>query len=142
MKHGFSLVETLIAIVIMALVLGIGIPSLGPALDRIAVDQAASRLVAAHTRARILSITEGRVALLSIQPDSLTISIVAAPDTLPVWSEAGPASDGVAVSGPSRVLVFAPVGITMGLSNGTWLLTRSASSRQVVVSRYGRVQVR
>lgn len=141
MYRGFSLVELLLVIVITGLVLGITVPTLAPALDRLAVEQAAAELVAAHDRARIISILESRVVLLTIRPDSLIIQVVNGVNTLPRWAAAGPQSRGITLSGPLRSLTFAPIGISMGFSNATYSLSRGASTRQVIVSRYGRVRI-
>ncbi len=141
MSRGFSLVELLLAILIVGLLLGITVPTLGPALDRLAVEQAAAELVAAHDRARIIAILESRVVLLTIRPDSLVIQVVNGANTLPRWAAAGPQSEGIALIGPMRSLIFAPIGTTMGFSNATYSLSRGASSRQVIVSRYGRVRI-
>jgi Tfp pilus assembly protein FimT len=45
------------------------------------------------------------------------------------------------LAGPIRILTFSPVGITTGLSNASFRLTRGAVSRTVVVSRLGRVRL-
>ena len=47
----------------------------------------------------------------------------------------------VALTGPTRALTFSPVGVTMGLSNASYHLSRGAATRSVIVSRLGRVRV-
>ena len=81
--------------------------------------------------------------LLLLTPDSLRLSARLAPaDTAPRWAHPGPASEGVASTGMPRQLAFAPNGIPYGLANNTYTLTRGGARRQVIVSRYGRIQVR
>ena len=75
---------------------------------------------------------------LVIEPTALTIR---PPAATPIWQGPGPAADGVMLAGPPRTLTFSPVGITTGLSNASFRLTRGAAERTVVVSRLGRVRI-
>ena len=89
----------------------------------------------------MMAVTESRPALLLVRPDSLILGVIDGVDTLPRWSASGAGGIGVTLSGPVRPLVFSPLGITLGLSNATYLLGRGLASRQVIISRYGRVRV-
>ncbi|MEP6571072.1 MAG: GspH/FimT family pseudopilin [Gemmatimonadota bacterium] len=141
MRKGFVLIELLIAIAAIGILLLAVLPVLNAARDRLAVEEAARQIASAHNRARMMAVTESRPALLLIRPDSLILSVIDGVDTLPRWSAAGAGGIGVTLSGPVRPLVFSPLGITLGLSNATFLLGRGVASRQVIISRYGRVRV-
>jgi prepilin-type N-terminal cleavage/methylation domain-containing protein len=141
MRNGLTLVELLIAVTLASLLGLIAAPRLSRPLAAIRVEQEAHRIAAAHTRARMLAVTASRVTLLRITGDSITIRSVNGADTLVEWRERGPAGAGVSLAGPDRNLLFAPVGITYGVSNGTWTVSYRGMSRRVIVSRLGRVRI-
>jgi hypothetical protein len=87
------------------------------------------------------AVIESRPALLLVRADSLILSVIDGVDTLPRWAAPGARVVGVTLTGPIRPLVFSPLGITLGLSNATFVLGRGGASRQVIISRYGRVRV-
>jgi prepilin-type N-terminal cleavage/methylation domain-containing protein len=138
MRRGVTLPELSLALVVCGLLLGIAVPRLDTLRDTLAVEQAAQQIVAAHRRARIMAITLSRVMVVSIGPDSL--SIRPAGDTAR-WRALGPSASGVSLQAAGREITFSPVGITTGVSNATFRLSRGASSRAVVLSRLGRVRV-
>lgn len=143
MRRGMTLIEVLVVLAILGLLSLLGLPSLRALADRVAVDRAARAIVAAHTRARLLAATEHRIVLLTVSAESLVVRARRTPaDTVERWRHTGPALDGVTGRGlPHRVMV-APSGIAFGLANNTYTLTRGSVRRQVVVSRYGRIQLR
>ena len=141
MRQGITLIELLIVITLASLLGMITLPRLARPLASLRVEQEALRIAAAHTRARMIAITSSRVALLRITADSITIGTVEAPDTIIRWRSAGPAAAGVSLTAPARTLLFAPIGITYGVSNGTWTLSYRGVVRRVIVSRLGRIRL-
>ena len=142
MQRGSTLIELLIAIMLAGLLAALAIPGLSALHDRLAVETATEAILAAHIRARLVAVTERRVAVLTLTVDSLVLRAVETPaDTAPRWHGPGPALQGVAITGVPRNILFAPSGVTMGIANATYLLTRGGARKQVVVSRYGRVRV-
>jgi prepilin-type N-terminal cleavage/methylation domain-containing protein len=142
MRRGVTFIELLIVIVLTTLLASLALPTIAALHDRLAVDAVADALLAAHARARLVAVTERRVAVLTLTIDSLVVRVIEAPaDTVPRWRNEGPAAQGVAVTGMPRSVLVAPSGVTMGLANGTYVLTRGAARKQVVVSRYGRIRV-
>jgi prepilin-type N-terminal cleavage/methylation domain-containing protein len=139
MRRAFTLPELVLVVAVAGILVGIAVPLVGRALDRIEVEAAAAHLVAAHQRARIMAITRNQVVVLSMDSSALMISPRGGGTSL--WAEVGPARSGVALVGPARQFTFSPEGITLGLSNATLQLTRGASSRTVVISRLGRARV-
>ena len=132
--------ELLVVIVLLGLLAAIMVPLLERPLATVVVDAEARRIAAAHTRARMLAISSGRAMLLHIGGDTLSITEVNGADSIRVWQEPGPSAVSATVTGPARPLMFTPLGITYGVSNGTWLVTYRGVERRVVVSRLGRVR--
>ncbi len=142
MRRGLTLVELLIVILIAGMLATIALPGIAALHDRLAVDAAVQSVVAAHTRARIAALAERRTMVLALTADSLVLRAVESPiDTIERWRGDGPSQRGVAVAGMPRLVSFAPSGVTMGLANATYTLTRGVATRSVIVSRYGRVRV-
>jgi Tfp pilus assembly protein FimT len=124
---------------LVGLLLGIALPSLTGALDRIEVAATAGQIAAAHTRARLMAITRSRVLVLTVDPT--TLSIHARGSTTPLWSQSGPSLSRVSLAGPARTFTFSPEGFSLGLSNATLRLSRGSATRSIIVSRLGRVRI-
>ena len=139
MRRGYTVVELTLVLAIVGLMLGIALPRLTPLRDSCIAEQAAQAVVLAHRRARIAAILMNRPLVLTVAADSLRIATLA--DSV-VWRAAGPAAAGATLAGPVRKLTFSPVGLTTGLSNATFQISRGAAIRSVVVSRLGRVRIR
>jgi prepilin-type N-terminal cleavage/methylation domain-containing protein len=139
MRKAFTLPELMLTLALVAILTGLSLPHLSGAIDRIEVEGAASRLIAAHQRARMIAITRGQVVLLSIDSTQLSITSQRGKDSL--WSDPGPASAGVDFAGPARRFIFSPQGITLGLSNATIQLSRGTTTRRLVISRLGRIRI-
>ena len=139
MRRGVTLLELVLVLAIMGLLVGMAIPSLQRVADSLAVHHAALEIVSAHRRARISAILQSRLLELTIRRDTLAIRVPGASSDL--WHAAGPEGEGVTLTGPTRGLIFSPVGFTIGVSNATYRLTRGAATRTVIVSRLGRLSV-
>jgi prepilin-type N-terminal cleavage/methylation domain-containing protein len=139
MRQAFTLPELLLVLALGGILLGIAIPRLSAALDRVEVAAAASHITSAHQRARLLAVTQSLVVVLSV--DSLALTIRPRGIAAPLWSEAGPAAHRVSLAGPDRQFTFSPEGFSLGLSNATIRLTRGNATRTVIISRLGRVRV-
>ncbi len=63
MSRGVTLLELLLALTIAGVVFLIALPSAGDLRNRFLVDKAVYDIAAAHTRARLTAVVEGRVAL-------------------------------------------------------------------------------
>ena len=139
MRRGFSLIELVLVLALLGLLLGIALPPLVGALDRIEVAAAASQIAAAHTRARMMAISRSRVVVLTV--DSASLSIHLRGSTTHLWSDRGPALSSVLLRGPARSFTFSPEGFSLGLSNASLHLSRGSATRTVIVSRLGRVRI-
>ena len=139
MRRGLTLIELLLVLTVSGLLFGIALPRFATLADGLAVEQAAQHLVGAHRRARITAILESRQIVLTIAPESLVIRPGSGgPGS---WRAPGPAEGGVALAGGAKQIIFSPVGITTGLSNASFQLTRGNARRTVVVSRLGRARI-
>jgi prepilin-type N-terminal cleavage/methylation domain-containing protein len=139
MRGAFTLPELMLVLAVAGILMGIAIPPLSQAADRVEVQAAASQLVNAHQRARIMAIAKGQVLTLSI--DSAALIITSPVAAAPLWSERGPAGMGVTLIGSARRFTFSPEGYTLGLSNASLHLARGSATRTVVFSRVGRVRI-
>ena len=139
MRNAFTLPELMLVIAVIGILVGIALPSLTQAVDRVEVHAAAAHLIAAHQRARMMAVAKGQVLTLTI--DSAALSIAQRDSSTVLWTEPGPAATGVSLPGPARRFTFAPEGFTLGLSNASLHLARGAATRTVVLSRLGRVRL-
>jgi type IV fimbrial biogenesis protein FimT len=139
MRRAFTLPELMLVLALVGILLGIAVPQLSSAMDRIEVHTAANRLVAAHNRARMTAVTQGHVVVLFV--DQHTLILRRQGEATPLWSEPGPGTSGVALAGSGAKFTFSPEGLTLGLSNASLRLTRGSATRTVIVSRLGRVRV-
>jgi Tfp pilus assembly protein FimT len=139
MKRGATLVELVLMLVIIGTLTAIALPRARGFADSLAVRQAAVEIASAHRRARISAILQSRIVELTVSSGVLSLRPRGAPAD--IWSAAGPAAAGVVLAGPPRVITFSPVGVSMGVSNATFRLSRGAVSRAVVVSRLGRLRI-
>lgn len=141
MRHGTTLLELLLVILVTGLVAAAALPATLAVRDRLATTEAATLVAAAHARARVAAVAEQRVAVLTLTADSLVLRVVEAPgDTTERWRERGPATARVTVRGFPRAITYAPSGVAFGFANGTYEFGRGSAVRRVIVSRYGRVR--
>jgi Tfp pilus assembly protein FimT len=139
MQRGTTLLELALVLVVMGLLLGIALPHAGSLADSLAVDRAAHEIIAAHRRARIMAVLRSQVVELTVDATDLAIRPRGAAADL--WHAPGPSVSQVVLSGPQRRITFSPVGLSMGLSNASFRLSRGAAVRTVIVSRLGRVRM-
>jgi len=138
--RGFTLVELLVVLVIMAVVLSLGVPRLGSALDRIATDGAARDVTTAIAAARAAAVLQGTRARLRIAADSLRVDREGAHGWEPYARWPGPAAAGVALQVSNPEIVFGPLGLGWGLANTRVELRRGSQIETITTSRLGRVK--
>jgi prepilin-type N-terminal cleavage/methylation domain-containing protein len=138
-RHGLTLPETVMVLAILGLTMGIATLRIAAFQDSLSVEREAQRIASAHRRGRVMAISRGQPAVLSIGSD--TIGIALAGDAGDLWGSKGPSASGVALAGPIRRMTFSPAGYGTGLSNASFRLSRGSAQRTVVVSRLGRVRI-
>jgi len=140
MRSGFTLPELAIVMAVTGLLMLIGIPRLGSALDRIAVDQAASDVTMTIAVARSLAIALGIRTRVLIRRDSLVVDTLGADGWAPWRASGGPDGHRVALDVSNPTIVFSGNGLAWGLSNTRVVLTRGSHAETITMSRVGRVK--
>ena len=140
MAKGFSLVEVAIVLLIVAVLAAVGLPRVGPFLDRIATDQAAREVTTALAVARHGAVMQGMRARLTIAGDSLRIDRLEPVGWIPWKRWLGPADLAVGIEVSNPVITFGPTGMGWGVSNTKVVLRRGSQVETITVSRVGRVK--
>lgn len=138
-RLGTTLIDLLLAMLVLAMLLAIAVPRLVYIIDAAAVRTEAARIVGALDAARGAAIRLDRNALLSLTPTQWTVSVRHGADSLIAWRSGGSANTGVALSGVGAPITFGRAGIAVGAANRTLVLARGSASRRVIISRLGRV---
>lgn len=140
MRRGFTLIELVVVLAVLAVLATMTIPRCMPVVDWIATDGAARTMTTALAVTRTAAVLRGTRARLHIAADSLRIDCDAAAGWEPYARWAGPASSGVSLSVTNPDIVFGPLGIAWGLSNTRIILRRGSQSETITTSRLGRVR--
>jgi Tfp pilus assembly major pilin PilA len=138
MRRSTTLLELVLVLATVGILVGITIPHFQSLADGLAVHAAVLDIVSAHQRARMSAILRSRALELTVGPDELILR--ARGDTTVLWRAPGPAARQVTLAGPPHTMMFSPVGVTFGLSNASFRLSRGGIVSTVVVSRLGRVR--
>ena len=144
-RHGFTLVETLLVVVIMGLVTLMVIPRLNSAFDRTGVLNAKARITALYSTARSIAISSNQTGILRVNGNQIYVyarprrkaptagnsvdTIVRPVDLNTVY--------GVTVTGGADSVRIASTGL--GLDSANVILTKSTFIDTIFISRYGRV---
>jgi prepilin-type N-terminal cleavage/methylation domain-containing protein len=140
MARGFSLTELAVGLLIVAVLTLIGLPRLGPTLDRIAADRAAQEVTMGMAVARAAAVSYGTRARLVIAADSLRVDRLESAGWMPWWRRPGPADLGVQLEVSNPVVTFGPTGMGWGVSNTKVVLRRGSQVETITTSRIGRVK--
>jgi prepilin-type N-terminal cleavage/methylation domain-containing protein len=140
MAKGFSLVEVVIVLLIVAVVAAVGLPSLRPYVDRIATDQAAREITTAIAVGRHGAVMQATRARVTIAADTLRVDRLKAEEWEPFWRRPGPADHRVLLEVSNPVVVFGPTGLGWAASNTKVVLRRGSQVETITVSRLGRVK--
>ncbi len=139
-RHGFSLLELLLALTILVLLTGLAMRPIGRAVALSAIRQSRVEGLAAIHRARQTAIALGATSSLTLEAEGWTIRATLLNGDSVVIHQPGPSWHGVTVDGMTVPLVFGVAGITTGVANRTIVFRRAGVSQQVVVSRLGRIR--
>lgn len=139
-RRGYTFVELLVVLAVMAVMTALAGPRLVPVFDWIVTDGAARDVSTALAVTRTVAVLRGTRARLRIASDSLRIDREGAAGWEPYARWAGPASVGVALTVTNPEVVFSPIGIAWGLSNTRVTLRRGSQIETVTTSRLGRVR--
>lgn len=139
--RGVTLPELLLAVAIVGLCAGIGVPRITALRDRLAVEREAAGLFVAYQRARLVASTTGQPVRLLVTAESLSAYALRAGDSTLAWRVPGPAAGGVQLVSIPAPPLFVPGGVTIGVSNGRYVLSKGGVSRTLIASRLGRLRV-
>lgn len=125
--------------IVAVLVVLIG-PRLGPAFDRVATEGAARDVTTAMAVARTAAVMQGTRARLRIAADSLRVDREESAGWRLYARWPGPARAGVALTVSNPEVVFGPLGIGWGPANTRIVLRRGSQIVTITTSRLGRVK--
>jgi prepilin-type N-terminal cleavage/methylation domain-containing protein len=139
--RGATLLEMLTVLAIIAIMTAIAVPPVSRALDQAAASAAADRYAALFEASRDLAVAHARFTRLELDSARGELSIAergasGSWDPFRTWSLGG----GVRIAGTTPSVVFSPVGVGWGFSNGRVVLERGAAAETLTISRTGRLK--
>jgi prepilin-type N-terminal cleavage/methylation domain-containing protein len=138
MKTGFTLIETLAVLVLLAVAGALALPRLASRTDRRAVRQSAGEIASFYGRARMTAVFSGSHVRIEFDADSLQARRRADDSTL--FTLPGPARYGVSLEASRDVIDLSPTGLGWGAANTKIVLTRGAAAESLTTSRLGRLK--
>jgi prepilin-type N-terminal cleavage/methylation domain-containing protein len=137
-RGGHTLIELAIALVIMAILLGMAAPRMGTLRDRASVRSAATEIMAILSSARRAAMLRSSSAMVVIDEARSIASIIVGADTILARDVGGEL--GVGIAATRDTVLYGPSGRGWGASNTSIIVTRGRSADTLFVSRLGRVR--
>jgi prepilin-type N-terminal cleavage/methylation domain-containing protein len=136
-QKGFSLIEVMIVVAVMAVCTMVAVPPYAAMRDGLAVDGAGSALVRALADAR--NAAQRRSERIAVEADTTNARLVvhSVADTLLVTDLR--ALFGVALRASRDSIAYSGTGLGYGAANVTYVVSRGQRADTVTVSRAGRV---
>lgn len=138
MRKGYSLLEQLVVLVVMAILLTLAGPRTASALDRAAVRDARMQLVSALGAARGSALARAERVSVAMDSSAGILRILSGVDTLLVRSLR--TELGVALASSRDTITYGASGRGYGATNSTIVLSRGAAAETVFVARLGRAR--
>ena len=146
-RLGFTLIETLIVIVVIGLLTMIAIPRMTAALAQSNVRSVGSRVAAVYSAARTVAVSTGRTATVHVSGNK--IWAVAGPprmkagagtmDTIVLPENMMTSSHVALTSSPATSFSISPSGLGQNVADITVTATKEGHSSTVTIKTYGRV---
>lgn len=137
MRSGFTLVELVIVLVVLAVMSAIAIPALIGMRDRVTVRIAAIETTQALADARSMALSAARRTAVRLDATRNTVTVFVGADTLRTLRLD---EYGVSLSTTRDSIAFGPTGIGWGAATATITLRRGNAAAALAVSRLGRVR--
>lgn len=138
MRKGYSLLEQLVVLVVIAILLTVAGPRSASALDRAAVRNARMQLVSALGAARGSALARAERVTLAMDGSGGMLRVLSGADTLLVRSLR--TELGVAIDASRDSVTYGASGRGYGAANSTIVLSRGAAAETVFVARLGRAR--
>lgn len=139
MTRGATLLELVLALVVLALLAALAVPRLVGVADRAALAVEAARVRTALETARGAGLRLGTVAALRLGTGLWEVRAELNGVEVVAWRSAGIGA-GVTLEGAGEPIRFGAAGLAVGVSNRTLRLRRGQTTREIVISRLGRVR--
>jgi len=139
MRNGWTLVETVITLFVIALMTTLAVPRLGDWLDRTAVRRAASEAAAFYAAARYRAVMRGTRVRVEFGAHRMTALFERDRDSV-FLDRPGPAAEGVQLSLSRAVVRIYPNGIGAGGANTSLVFRRGRYEERITLSRLGRLK--
>ncbi|MBK8250576.1 MAG: type II secretion system protein [Gemmatimonadetes bacterium] len=137
-RHGGSLIELLLAMVVLGLAALVALPPFRSAQDRLAAEGAAAQAVRSLMDGRDHAVRRSERTALRMDTASARLSIVAGPETVAVHDLG--AVFGVTLSTTRDSIAWSPLGLGYGAANARLIVARGQAAETITVSRLGRVR--
>jgi prepilin-type N-terminal cleavage/methylation domain-containing protein len=139
MPRGVTLIEVLVALLLVSLLSLLAAPRWAQFRDRRAVDRAASHLAMFYASARYAAILRAHQVRLEFSADTLRAVYEGAGDSV-FLERPGPERDGVSFAASRAVIRIAPNGLGYGPANTRLVLRRGNAADTITTSRLGRLK--
>jgi prepilin-type N-terminal cleavage/methylation domain-containing protein len=139
MIRGLTLLELLIAMILVGLVAALGFPSLARQIDRLSVRRAAVEVSATYRTARLWAVYHRSRVRIEFSASWLRGVAEGTADSV-FLQVPGPARHGVRLTASRPAIRIGPTGIGWGAANTKIVLQRGAVAESLATSRLGRLR--
>jgi prepilin-type N-terminal cleavage/methylation domain-containing protein len=140
MSKGFTLLELMVVLLIVAALLAVGLPRAGRFVDWLETERAVRDVTTALAVGRNGAVMQSTRARIQISADTLRIDRLEGGRWRPWWRLPGPSSHGVMLEVSNPTVTFGPTGMGWGVSNTKIVLRRGSQAETITTSRVGRVK--
>jgi prepilin-type N-terminal cleavage/methylation domain-containing protein len=137
MRSGFTLIETIVVLTVLALLAGASVASLVSMRDRTAVRLAATEVSHLFADARGMALASARRTAVQLDVSTQSVAVVAGDDTLRTLHLR---EYGVTMRTTRDSVAYGPTGVGWGANTATITLSRRSATASLAVSRVGRVR--
>lgn len=137
-RRAVTLLELIVALVLVGILSAAGVPRMRHVADEIAVRGAAADAAEMFGSARQLALARWTRATVAIDTAAGVLTLMIGRDTLLRRDERH--THGTRLRATRLSTVYTPLGLALGVSNLTLIATRGAAADTVTVSRLGRVR--